>query len=163
MVDFAKQKSGAASEAARYPVNPQFREDYGKKDNGAKPTETSVPQRKMVERESPEMVEFKAYGDYIEGRMLSALKVEITDKQTRRKKAVMEYTFVGDNGKAKKCLGSYDLDTKLRITDIGCWCMVIYVTDKEVPAGKMRVFKVEVEEKPKFADGQEITDEDIPF
>jgi len=130
--------------------------------NGAVQQKSSA--RKMVERESPEMVEFKGHGDVLEGKLISAVKVQITDRKTQKKKEVMEYTLVGDDGKARKCLGSYDLDTKIRpFEDVGFWLQIIYATDKDVPSGKMRVFKVSVEERTAFSDGTEIADEDIPF
>jgi hypothetical protein len=125
---------------------------------------SSRPARVMKEREAPILFEFKAPGDFLEGELLSFDKIKITDRETKQLKTVIQYTFAcGD--KTVKCLGTYDLNTKLRPSDVGLW---VEITFKDVDAHKnnMRIFSVKIEEKPKsaaFSDGTQITDEDIPF
>jgi hypothetical protein len=165
------QENTGDNRTRRYPLRSGF--THGLKDNPSLASVTpnaapmaSAPQRKMVKREAPEMVEFKAHGDLLEGKLISALKVKIKDKKTGQPKMVMEYTFLGEDRKTRKCLGSYDLDTKIFPTDVGFWAEITYVADKDVPSGKMRIFDVSFEEivpSAAFADGTQITDADIPF
>jgi hypothetical protein len=127
--------------------------------------ESRASGRKMVERKAPILFEFKAPGDLLEGELLSVDKIKITDRDTKQPKLVMQYTFVGESD-TFKCLGTYDLNTKLRPSDVGLWVEIVFM---EVDASKnnMRVFSVKIEDKSKnaahFADGQKITDDDIPF
>lgn len=123
-----------------------------------------VKQRVMKERMAPVLLEFKYAGDLLEGELLSVDKIKIKDKATGQPKVVMQYTFAGADGGTVKCLGTYDLNTKLRPSDVGLWVEICF---KDVDASKnnMHVFSVKIEEKPKaaFSDGLVITDEDIPF
>jgi hypothetical protein len=170
-----------ATEQPRYPRRPGFTGAAPEKDNRlatgedvnssrSAPVNTERPlpvnNRKMVERKAPELYTFKAQGDVLDGELIAAEKVEITDKQTQRRKLVMQYTIVRGDGSAVKCLGSYDLNTKLRPSDVGKWVEIIFL-DVDASKNNMHVFKVFIEDKSadsaRFADGTQITDEAIPF
>jgi hypothetical protein len=162
----------------RYPRNPGF--TGSKKNNGeegaslsdalknvadtARELLQSKPARVMKEREAPILFEFKAPGDFLEGELLSFDKIKITDRDTKQPKMVIQYTFASGE-KTVKCLGTYDLNTKLRPSDVGLWVEITF-KDTDTHKNNMRIFSVKIEEKPKaaaFSDGTQITDEDIPF
>jgi hypothetical protein len=168
----------------RYPRNPGF---TGSEKDTPPPTEKSPNQliaemniadraaasaRRLVERKAPELFQFKAEGDLLEGVLLRLDAISIKDKSTHQPKRVSQYTFRKENGDVVKMLGTYDIDCKILLTDLGHFIEIAYIGEnKEVRRGDnfMKIFRVKVEEKSaaptsnKFTDGTEITDEDIPF
>lgn len=133
--------------------------------------------REMIEREQPKLVKFEAKGDFACGVLSAAAPVYIPDGnggEVRR----MQYTVLDDDGQAYQFLGNWDINVKLRATDIGRYVQVTYKSD-DAEAGKngnaMKVFEVKIE-KPKGSaapklppssgekiDRVKITDDDIPF
>lgn len=126
----------------------------------------------MVERKAPELFQFKAEGEVIDGILIRVDPIMIKDKKTFQPKRVSQYTFQRTSGDVVKMLGTYDIDSKVMPGDVGRFVEIVYVGEnREVKRGNnfMKVFRVQVEDKPaanagnKFNDGTEITDEDIPF
>jgi hypothetical protein len=154
----------------RYPRNPGF---VGSKPESAAPRiseaapvqETKRPQKQRVmkERAAPVLFEFKAVGDLLEGELFAVDKIKIKDRDTGQPKIVMQYTFITEGDVVMKCLGTYDLNTKLRPSDVGLFVEICF-KDVDVSKNNMRIFTVKIEEKrsANFADGTQITDEDIP-
>lgn len=159
----------------RYPVNkgfsghkeetaaPRISED---KSAGAPVTGRGMApqkQRVMKERAAPVLFEFRAMGDLLEGELFAVDKIKITDRDTKQPKMVMQYTFITEGDVVMKCLGTYDLNTKLRPSDVGLWVEICF-KDTDTSKNNMRIFSVKIEEKrsANFADGTQITDEDIP-
>ena len=120
----------------------------------------------MRERGEPQFVQFKA-GDTLEGILTSVERIKVHDKGTVR------YTIDDGRGVLFSFLGTYQLNTKLRVDDVGHWVKVHYVgEDTNVRRGdnNMRVFEVSVSDELVRPGGAAsvvsdlgITDEDIPF
>lgn len=155
----------------RYPRNSGFvgskPEAANSRISEAAPVEVNKPpqkQRVMKERAAPVLFEFKAVGDLLEGELFAVDKIKIKDRDTGQPKFVMQYTFITEGDVVMKCLGTYDLNTKLRPSDVGLWVEICFKSVDESKNG-MRIFSVKIEEKrvATFTDGTQITNEDIPF
>lgn len=118
----------------------------------------------MKERQDPKFIQFST-GDVVEGMLVGIERVLIKGKSGVR------YTVQEDGGALVAFIGTYQLNTKLRIDDKGHRVDIRCVgEDVTVKRGDncMKVFEVRVsDERVKAAtaitDGTEITDEDIPF
>jgi len=124
--------------------------------------------REMVERLAPELYRFEKVGEQVDGWLISADSVEITDKHTQEKKRVLQYLIEADAlGRRVQILATYDLARKIRREDVGRYIVITYMGEnQQVKKGDnfLKEFRVEVE-KSRTASGQgpEITDADIPF
>ncbi len=137
--------------------------------------QVSRPQKKreMVERKSPELVQFDSPGVFVSGvlRDVGIVDVRERDKQgnlTGKISKVAQITFFNeDEQRPYKILGTYDLNAKISRADVGKYCEVTYLgDDKDVGrnGNQMKKFKVEFEaDGKKFSDGSTITDDDLPF
>ena len=120
----------------------------------------------METREEPRFIQF-VKGEVVEGILIGIDRIKVAEKPAVR------YTLKADNDEVCSFLGTYQLNSKLRIEDKGHRISILYVgEDAMVKRGEnyMRVFEVKVS-KERFA-GQpvgsistalEITDADIPF
>ena len=134
------------------------------------PPASGKPQRKMIELKAPELFKFKASGDFVEGIFVSAEKVQVAQRDEKgnviRMSSAVEYVFA--NGHERfQILGTYDINKKLGPEYKGLWVQITFkrLNQDVVRNGNaMMEFLVEVEDKSgAFSDGQQITDEDIPF
>lgn len=129
-----------------------------------KPETVVVDGRTLVERPSPELFSFSTPGDFVKGVLSAIDRVEVKGKPT------IQFT-VDDaaENKTYKILGTYDLNQKIKKSDIGSFLQIVYKGEnKEVKKGDnfLRMFGVAFEEKTHaatFTDGSQITDADIPF
>jgi hypothetical protein len=119
----------------------------------------------MRERKEPTFVKFTE-GEVVEGILVNVEQVEVGEP---RKKA-MRYTVEDmDSHDLSSFLGCYQIDTKLRVTDIGHVIHVRFEGDDNSVTRNgraMKKFQVSVSEKrvnPKLADGTFISDDDIGF
>jgi len=111
----------------------------------------------MKERTEPDFIQFRP-GDVVEGVLVSVQRIMVQGKPAVR------YTVDG-GGKLYAFLGTYQLNTKLRPSDVGHWVAVRYEgEDTNVKRGEnsMRIFTVAVSDElatPEFA----AQSDDIPF
>jgi hypothetical protein len=123
----------------------------------------------MQERKDPDFVNFSD-GDMVSGVLLSIERIQV-GKEGQPKQPANRYTIQDlDDGKLYAFLGTHQLDTKLRMTDVG---HVIEVrcegNDPNVTrnGNPMKKFKVLVSNVPysgkKTEDGTYITNDDIGF
>jgi hypothetical protein len=134
---------------------------------------TRGKERKLVERKSPELVQFDAPGVVVCGVIKSIMTVDVAEKdragnRTGKKSRCVQYTFYNDlEKKFYKILGTYDINNKIGNDDIGLYCEISYIGEnKDVGrnGNAMKEFHVLFEERSvRFSDGTTITDEDIPF
>lgn len=91
----------------------------------------------MVERSEPYFVIFKA-GDVVEGILTEIERIQVKSKPALR------YTL-DDNGQRYQFLGTYQINEKLQIGDIGKRVRIRYEgedTSVERAGNRMRVFRV---------------------
>ena len=113
----------------------------------------------MKEREEPRFMSFST-GDVVDGILVLKEKVMIKEKPAIR------YTVKVDDGDFVAFLGTHQLNTKLRITDIGHFVSIrCEGEDTMVKRGEncMKVFRVLVSENPATDGDLYISDADIPF
>lgn len=121
----------------------------------------------MKDREEPEQISF-AVGEIIEGELVSIDKVKLKSGDI-----VSSYELRDlESGKYVRFLGSYDLNKKLRPTDVGYYVEVRYEgEDKSISrnGNALKRFKVRVSDVPvkaamknQLEDGTYITDNDFP-
>jgi hypothetical protein len=131
-----------------------------------------VTERRMVERKSPELVQFDGKGVFVSGVLKEIVQVEVKERNkqgelTGKVSKCIQYTFFNDEErKPYKILGTYDLNNKISRADVGLYCEITYIgenPDVGRNGNQMKEFKVQFEETGNFSDGSPITDEDIPF
>jgi hypothetical protein len=120
----------------------------------------------MEIREESRFVKFKT-GEVVEGVLFNIERVAVGNKPAVR------YTVEEDGGEFVSFIGTFQLNTKLRVTDKGHRVEIRCLgEDTTVKRGDncMKVFDVRVSKElvkgaaiPAAADGTEITDDDIPF
>lgn len=115
-------------------------------------------------REPPPLFRFEKKGDRLEGILLQRTMVTIQGKPT------VKYLVRRMDDSECVFLGTVDITSKLRVTDIGHAFRITYVgEDTMVKRGDnyMRVFEVDVKSAPSIRiapeTNPEITDDDIPF
>lgn len=122
----------------------------------------------MRERKEPEMIRFNE-GDVFTGILVSIERVEVRDRDTGRSKPCTRYLAEDmESGEPKAFLGSYQLDSKLRVSDIG---HVVEIRSEGVDpnigrnGNGMKRYKVLVSDVPApgwAMNGTRITDDDFP-
>jgi hypothetical protein len=116
----------------------------------------------METREEPKFVNFSA-GDVVDGTLYSMERVTV------RGNASIRYNVLQDNGEMCAFIGTHQLNTKLRPSDVGHRVEIrCQGEDTMIKRGEncMKVFQVRVSKNAVRAaagDGTEITDADIPF
>jgi hypothetical protein len=102
------------------------------------------PTVKLIERTGPEIFRFNTPGDYLRGRLINIETPDIGGKPTLR------YVVHDEaEGKIFSFLGTVDLNTKIRSSDVGKILEISYGgTDSEMQPGKnpIKRFKVSAEE-----------------
>jgi hypothetical protein len=106
----------------------------------------------MVERKEPEFVKFAA-GEVVAGILLAIDEIAIGDpsRANAPKKAALKFTVEIEDGKRVSFLGSYDIVSKLQMSDIGHYIIVRYEgEDKAVSrnGNALKRFSVSVSTKP---------------
>ena len=107
----------------------------------------------MEARKEPEFVTFQKEGDSVGGVVLTGIeKIHVKDKGTKIREACIRYTVeeIG-TGLTLSFLGTYDLNTKLRRSDIGKVIAICMTGKRDTPNGAMNTFDVRVS-KYKLAD-----------
>lgn len=121
----------------------------------------------MEERLEPEFLKF-VKGEVIEGVLIQVKRIQVAnpDRPDGPKNPATRYTCLDDEGKPFCFLGCYQIDVKLRPTDIGRAIRLTYIGD-DTNVGRngnqMKVFEVMVSKQKAPEDMTFITDEDIPF
>jgi hypothetical protein len=120
------------------------------------------------ERHDPIFVEWNRPGQAVAGRLLSIEMIEVGEpkQKTARYTVIDELVEDGENP-LSSFLGTYQINSKIRKSDIGRLVLVRYEgEDKNIgrAENKMKLFKVYVEKAAtKNAHGLEITDAYIGF
>jgi hypothetical protein len=118
----------------------------------------------METREEPRFIQF-VKGEVVEGVLLGIERMQVGGKPAVR------YTLMSDSGEMGAFIGTYQLNTKLRIEDKGHRVSILFVgEDQTVKRGEnyMKLFEVKVSKERVTGQtvasaGLEITDADIPF
>jgi hypothetical protein len=126
--------------------------------------QTQTRQR-WTERKLPNIFKFESTGEVLEGLLVQIRKTQTQGKPT------LEYVILQADGQTQKILGTWDINSKIFLHDVGCVVQITYVGEnRKVKRGEnfLRVFRVLV--RPAIggpavspASHHEITDEDTTF
>ena len=99
----------------------------------------------MEVRKEPEFVTFQKGGDFVGGVLVGVEKIQLKHKDTNISKPAVRFTLEEiDTGRRLAFLGTYQLATMLRCSDIGKVVAVRYTGKRDTPNGAMTTFDVQV-------------------
>jgi hypothetical protein len=119
----------------------------------------------MEDRKEPEFVTFQKEGDSVCGVLVRVEKIQVKRKDTNIPKPAVRFTVEEiDSGRRLAFLGTYQLMTMLRRSDIGKVIAVRYTGKRDIPSGALTTFDVQVSKgKPAGANvpGDMISGDDL--
>lgn len=116
------------------------------------PITVEVDGKTLVEREAAELFKFSGVGDFVKGVLIGAEFIVLKENRQR----VMEFQIDDlETGRFWKVRGTWDINQKLRPSDIGSYVQIVYKgEDPNIGRGdnKLKLFAVAVEARKSESD-----------